>query len=599
MKKTYQEIFNFVDEAYNYVSGDGGKTKLGYAISKLIGNPKLKKPGKLSDVISEYYESLEDIHNECASTDDKKNILKDESGNKMYTAESLKNKRAKEKSRFDTAFSGKTTTDLNEGINLYYTTARFNSAFALKTTTDLGEGINLYFTNARAITALTGQNISLFANDSGYITGVIGTANRITVTGGNTIDISSSYIGQNSITTLGTISTGVWQGTSISTTYTDAKIKGSIAATSGLIAYGNSTLDTVTSNTNFRFDSTNTGLIVGTTALVATNDITVFRKDQNARTGNFTINATSGNGSFVSMGVSTSATLSTAVTVAAFSAAWTTSGILVANAGVISSTMAGGLNLGTSGATQVSLWTNNIKRIEISNVGIATYTSCYKVLAVGTAAANTSPIKFTLTSAAVLTTPEAGALEADTNGLLYTTSVGTTRSTINRTLFTQTASTTVTNTTTETTILGTGIGTKTIKNNDLIIGRTIRVYVAGVYSTPISGAAATIKIKIGTTVVAQVTTTALLSSASGLRFEGWVDITVRTTGSSGTVMVSGGVNYTTGLSGQIATDSLNNGGSTTTVNTTADRAIDITVTWDTADSGKIVTSTNSSIELLN
>jgi hypothetical protein len=52
------------------------------------------------------------------------------------------------------------------------------------------------------------------------ITGVVsvsGTANRITSTGGTTpvIDISASYVGQSSITTLGTITTGVWTGTTI------------------------------------------------------------------------------------------------------------------------------------------------------------------------------------------------------------------------------------------------------------------------------------------------------------------------------------------------------------------------------------------------
>jgi hypothetical protein len=44
---------------------------------------------------------------------------------------------------------------------------------------------------------------------------VVGTANRITVNP-DSIDISSSYIGQNTITTLGTIATGVWNGTTIS-----------------------------------------------------------------------------------------------------------------------------------------------------------------------------------------------------------------------------------------------------------------------------------------------------------------------------------------------------------------------------------------------
>lgn len=55
----------------------------------------------------------------------------------------------------------------------------------------------------------------------GAVTSVSGTANRITSTGGTTpvIDISASYVGQSSITTLGTIATGVWQGTVIGSTY--------------------------------------------------------------------------------------------------------------------------------------------------------------------------------------------------------------------------------------------------------------------------------------------------------------------------------------------------------------------------------------------
>jgi hypothetical protein len=53
------------------------------------------------------------------------------------------------------------------------------------------------------------------------VTSVSGTANRITSTGGNTpvIDIAATYVGQTSITTLGTIATGVWQGTVVGATY--------------------------------------------------------------------------------------------------------------------------------------------------------------------------------------------------------------------------------------------------------------------------------------------------------------------------------------------------------------------------------------------
>ena len=47
---------------------------------------------------------------------------------------------------------------------------------------------------------------------------VVGTANRITVNA-DSIDIASTYVGQTSITTLGTIGTGVWQGTIVNPTY--------------------------------------------------------------------------------------------------------------------------------------------------------------------------------------------------------------------------------------------------------------------------------------------------------------------------------------------------------------------------------------------
>jgi hypothetical protein len=54
-----------------------------------------------------------------------------------------------------------------------------------------------------------------------YTSGVIdivGTTNRITVNA-DSIDISASYVGQSSITTLGTIATGTWQGTTIGSGY--------------------------------------------------------------------------------------------------------------------------------------------------------------------------------------------------------------------------------------------------------------------------------------------------------------------------------------------------------------------------------------------
>ena len=52
---------------------------------------------------------------------------------------------------------------------------------------------------------------------AGLVDSVSGTANRITSTGGTNpvIDIAATYVGQTSLTTLGTVTTGVWNGTTI------------------------------------------------------------------------------------------------------------------------------------------------------------------------------------------------------------------------------------------------------------------------------------------------------------------------------------------------------------------------------------------------
>ncbi len=74
----------------------------------------------------------------------------------------------------------------------------------------------------RTVTFQDASGTLAFTSDlTGFVTSVSGTTNRITSTGGTTpvIDISASYVGQSSITTLGTIGTGVWQGTVVGATY--------------------------------------------------------------------------------------------------------------------------------------------------------------------------------------------------------------------------------------------------------------------------------------------------------------------------------------------------------------------------------------------
>jgi hypothetical protein len=79
--------------------------------------------------------------------------------------------------------------------------------------------------------------------DSGVLD-VVGTANRITVNS-DSIDIASTYVGQSSITTLGTISTGVWQGTTVAAAYGGTGTS-SYSVGDLLVASGSTTLSKLT-----------------------------------------------------------------------------------------------------------------------------------------------------------------------------------------------------------------------------------------------------------------------------------------------------------------------------------------------------------------
>lgn len=68
------------------------------------------------------------------------------------------------------------------------------------------------FSGAGQITAGAGMT------KTGNTLDVVGTSNRI-VANANSIDIDAAYVGQTSITTLGTIATGVWNGTIITSVY--------------------------------------------------------------------------------------------------------------------------------------------------------------------------------------------------------------------------------------------------------------------------------------------------------------------------------------------------------------------------------------------
>lgn len=108
-----------------------------------------------------------------------------------------------------------------------------------------------------AVEALSGTGISTRTAANTWATrSIAGTTNRITITNGNgvsgnpTVDISTSYAGQSTITTVGTITTGVWNGTVIGDSYISSaatwnakisNITGLVSAGSGISISGSGT----------------------------------------------------------------------------------------------------------------------------------------------------------------------------------------------------------------------------------------------------------------------------------------------------------------------------------------------------------------------
>lgn len=101
---------------------------------------------------------------------------------------------------------------------------------------------------------------SYISDTSGTVTSVSGTANRITVTTGTTtpvIDIAATYIGQTSITTLGTIGTGTWNGTLIGAAKGGTGVANNAASTITISGNFGSTF-TVTGTTSVTFPTSGT-----------------------------------------------------------------------------------------------------------------------------------------------------------------------------------------------------------------------------------------------------------------------------------------------------------------------------------------------------
>jgi hypothetical protein len=115
-------------------------------------------------------------------------------------------------------FSGAGSIEAGDGLTKAGNTINVVAGTGLATTADsvglTGQSLALHNLSTNGLFARTGAGTVAARS-------VAGTTNRVTVSNGDgvsanpTVDIASTYVGQSSITTLGTIVTGVWNGTTI------------------------------------------------------------------------------------------------------------------------------------------------------------------------------------------------------------------------------------------------------------------------------------------------------------------------------------------------------------------------------------------------
>ena len=178
---------------------------------------------------------------------------------------------------------------------------------------------------------------------SGTEFNVVGTADRITVNP-NSIDIASTYVGQSSITTLGTIGTGTWQGTIISPTYGGTGVNnGSNTITlGGNFTHSGAHTLTVTTTANTSITLPTTGTLA---TLAGTETFTNKTLTSPTITGG-SINNTPIGASTASTGAFTTLTANGATTFTSSTASTsTTSGAVVVTGGV---GIGGSINIGAN-----------------------------------------------------------------------------------------------------------------------------------------------------------------------------------------------------------------------------------------------------------
>lgn len=254
-----------------------------------------------------------------------------------------------------------------------------------------------------------------------------------------------------------------------------------------------------------------------------------------------------------------------------------------------------GVSLGT---TSVSACAGNDPRLsdarvpknltgDVTSVGVAT------TLATTQGAAHTWSLGQTFTVAQIHTASAGGTTAGmfwyDTTQKAHTSYVDGLKQFQSTTMFMMTADGTNGAATAETSIIGTGVGTKTIPGSFFMAGKTIRVRGLGVFTSAATPGTVTLKLKLGSVVIATSAAVTPTASKTGAFFEFEFLLTCR----SATTIQGGGALYMDAVVAQIGVP---NTTTATIVNATA-YAVDVTSTNSVA-SGCVWTTKVCTIEVM-
>lgn len=167
--------------------------------------------------------------------------------------------------------------------------------------------------------------------------------------------------------------------------------------------------------------------------------------------------------------------------------------------------------------------------------------------------------------------------------------------TVSTILFSSTADATVASSTTETSIIGTGVGSATLPANFMVAGKVIRITVQGILSNTASPSLR-IRVKFGSTFILDTGTVTLVGTLSNSHFKVSALLICRTAGASGTIMGSGDLRYDNGTTGQ--TEGMANTAATT-ADTTTSSLIDVMLTWGANSALDTATGQAVLVEALN